>query len=246
MNVRIVLVEPREEGNIGAAARAMRNFEVRDLVIVGEQAAAVSGAATWWARGGEQLLASARRISTLDEALAGSTLTVATTAARERQLHDAITPDELARIAAETLASDDVLAIVFGRERSGLTREEIARCQRVATIPVSDSYPTMNLAQAVSIFCYELAKPRLTRSRPPEPIAPDSLLQHLERHARELLGEVRLFDDRDADSLWAELHALAGRAQLTRREASLLLDVIRRIERRLARRGAAARSQADG
>lgn len=230
MKVRIVLVEPHEEGNVGAAARAMRNFGVDDLVIVGNRERNPAKA-LWWACGGEEIVRSARSVATLDDALSDVQMTAATTAARERELVAPVTPEVLAQLAASRLAAGMTIAVVFGREDRGLTREELFRCQHAVTIPASADYPTMNLAQAVSIVCYEFFKcrPRAGASRESSP-APDALLQHLHENARRLLTDARFFENRDSLRLYGELQAIASRASLTQREASLLLEVIRRLQ----------------
>ena len=121
MKVRIVLVEPHEAGNVGAAARAMKNFGVGELAIVGARPRVTRDAAEWWAKGGLDVVQSARRFATLQEALADVHLSVAATAMRARHVYEQLTPSDVARLAEETLGDDHTLAIVFGREESGLS-----------------------------------------------------------------------------------------------------------------------------
>ena len=118
--LRIVLVEPREAGNVGATARVMKNFGFDDLVIVGEhpQLLPVAG---WWASGADDLLERASFASTLQEALADANLTVATTSLRGRTTPADFTPKTLQAEFA-SLAEEQTLALVFGREDSGLLR----------------------------------------------------------------------------------------------------------------------------
>src|SRR5438270_2547158 len=149
MHLRIVLVEPHEAGNVGAVARAMKNFRFRDLAIVGARPQVTRDAAEWWAKGGTDVVQSARHFETLQEALADAHLTVATTAVRGRHVFEQLTPFEVARLAEERLGEANKLALVFGREESGLTASEIAMCQRTASIPTAPDCPTMNLAIAV-------------------------------------------------------------------------------------------------
>jgi len=153
--LRIVLVEPREAGNVGAAARAMKNFGFSELWIVGEhpELLPVSG---WWASGADDVLAAARFAPGLMDAVGDAHLTVATTSMRGRTTPVTFTPRTLAERFA-SLGPDQTLALVFGREDSGLTREEVMQCQRTAVIPTDPAFPTMNLAQSVGVFCYELS-----------------------------------------------------------------------------------------
>jgi TrmH family RNA methyltransferase len=230
MRLRFILVEPRESGNVGAAARAMKNFGFTDLWIVGQGEERTDDVSSWWAVGAIDVVQSATRVATLEEALADCHLTVATTAVRGRHVFEQLTPSEVAKLAEETLGDEDRIAIVFGTERWGLTGQQIAMCQRTASIPTWPEFPTMNVAMSVAIFCYELGKGLRPRAPRPDP-APHQLIDALNRHARDLLHDVGFFGDKSPERLCSELQALEGRAVLTTREASLLLALIRSIER---------------
>ncbi|HET7434863.1 MAG TPA: TrmJ/YjtD family RNA methyltransferase [Thermoanaerobaculia bacterium] len=225
MQVRIVLVDPLEAGNVGATARAMKNFGFTDLWIVGTRPQREDNVSAWWAVGAIDVVNNATRVATLEEALADCHLTVATTAVRGRHVIEQLAPETVARLAEETLGDDHRLAIVFGREKSGLSGEEVRLCQRTAVIPTWPEFPTMNLAQSVTIFCYELGKGLRPRAQDPDP-PPHELLQHLNHNARALFDRIGFFGDKSADRMCAELQAIAARAHLTRREASLLLALV--------------------
>jgi TrmH family RNA methyltransferase len=230
MRLRIVLVEPHEAGNVGAAARAMKNFGFHDLAIVGGRPQVTRDAAEWWAKGGADVVQSARRFETLEAALADVHLSVATTAIRARHVHEQLTPREVARLAEQTLGEEHTLALVFGREEWGLSGAEIAMCQRTASIPTGAETPTMNLAMSVAIFCYELAKGLRPTPAAKDP-APGDLIQNLNSRARRLLIDLGFFADKTPDRLCAELQALAAKRTLTTREASLLLSLVAHVER---------------
>ncbi|HET8798723.1 MAG TPA: RNA methyltransferase [Thermoanaerobaculia bacterium] len=230
MHVRIILVEPLESGNVGAAARAMKNFGFTDLWIVGGKEERTDNVSAWWAVGAIDVVDAATRVDTLDEALADCHLTVATTAIRGRQVFDPLTPDAVARLAEQTLGDEHRLAIVFGREKWGLTNEEVRLCQRTANIPTWPDFPTMNLAQSVAIFCYELGKGLHTRAVEPDPV-PHPLQRRLNVETRALLDEIGYFGDKSPDRMCAELSAAAARANLTTREASLFLALVRGLRR---------------
>ncbi len=234
MRLRVVLVEPHEAGNVGAAARAMKNFGFTDLVIVGSRPQVTRDAAEWWAMGAADVVQSARRCATLNEALADVHLSVATTAVRGRHVFEQLTPAEVARLAEENLGAEQTLALVFGREQWGLTGAEIAACQRTASIPTSAGCPTMNLAQAVAIFSYELGKGLRPAAGTPDP-APGDLIDALNSRVRQLLIDIGFFADKSPDRMCAELQALAGKRMLTTREASLLLSFVAHVERKLSR-----------
>lgn len=229
MHVRIVLVDPMEAGNVGAAARAMKNFGFTDLWIVGGQTERTDNVSAWWAVGAIDVVEKATRVDTLEEALADCHLAVATTAVRGRHVHEQLTPASVAALAEAELGADHRLAIVFGREKSGLTGREVMMCQRTAVIPTWPEFPTMNLAQSVAIFCYELGKGLRPSAASPEP-ARHELIAKLNARARALFEEIGYFGDKSPDRICAELQALTGRALLTSREASLLLALVQKLE----------------
>lgn len=228
-------MEPQDAGNIGAAARAMKNFGYSDLMVVEKTPARVDTISEWWASGAEDMVHGAPRVSTLEEALVGCHMTVATTAARKRDTYDQLTPKTLSRFASESLAEGERLAVVFGRERSGLTTEEVALCQRTATVETNPEFPTMNLAVSVAVFCYELAGSLRPAPETKEP-ATDDLLQMMHRRAFDLLRDVSFLYPDNPERVYREFRALAGRAHLTQREASLILAAISKLE--YATRGA--------
>ena len=234
MHVRIILVEPLEAGNVGAAARAMKNFGFTDLWIVGGKTERTDNVSAWWAVGAIDVVEKATRVDTLEEALADCHLTVATTAIRGRQVYDSMTPADVARLAEEELGAEHRLAIVFGREKSGLTGREVMLCQRTASIPTWPEFPTMNLAQSVAIFCYELGK-GLRPGAAPRDLPPHQLLSNLNAQTRELFEKIDFYGNRSPDHVWAEFQALQGRAAMSTREASLLLSLVRSLLRKISR-----------
>lgn len=225
--LRIVLVEPREAGNVGAAARAMKNFGFDELWIVGEhpELLPVSG---WWASGADDVLASARFAPTLQEAVGGAHLTVATTSMRGRTTPVSFTSRTLGEQFA-SLGDDQILALVFGREDHGLTREELMLCQHTAAIPTNERSPVMNLAQSVGVFCYELSAvvPAAHAARD----LPDAAaIERLHQHARQLLLEIGFLWKQNPDHIYEDLRNLVSRADLDAREAKIVLGIIRQIE----------------
>jgi tRNA/rRNA methyltransferase len=214
----------------------MKNFGFNELAIVGSRPQITRDAAEWWAKGGADVVQAAQHFASLQEALADAHLSVATTAARGRHAYEILTPFEIARLAEENPGEEHTLAIVFGREEWGLSGAEIAMCQRTAVIPTSPECPTMNLAQAVAIFCYELGKGLRPAAKAPDP-APADLIDNLNTRTRQLLVDLGFFADKEPDRMCAELQALAGKRTLTTREASLLLSFIAHVERALTGRG---------
>jgi tRNA/rRNA methyltransferase len=230
--LRIILVEPREAGNVGAAARVIKNFGFDDLWIVGEhpQLLPVAG---WWASGADDLLERAQFAETLQEAIADANLVVATTSARGRTTPVDLTPPDLAAEAA-SLRDDQTLALVFGREDSGLTRDELKLCHLTAIIATDERFPTMNLAQAVAVFCYELST--LQRSTEERVLAQAALVERFHERFEALLLEVGFLHDNNPARIYDDIRALFGRAALDEREATIWLGIVKQIEWRLGLR----------
>jgi TrmH family RNA methyltransferase len=209
----------------------MKNFGFDDLRIAGRhpQLLPVAG---WWASGADDLLGRATLVPTLAEAIGDAHLTVATTSSRGRTTPADLTPVELAELYG-TLSQDQTLALVFGREDSGLTRDELVSCQRTAVIPTNAAFPTMNLAQSVGVFCYELS--RIAPAREERELAPAALIERLHERAEALLVEVGFLHPENPDRIYDDLRAIAGRADLDAREAKILLGMLRKVEWKLGR-----------
>lgn len=226
--LRIVLVEPREAGNVGAAARAMKNFGFSELVLVGQLPSLVP-VAHWWSSGAEEIVSQARVQASLPAALADCHLTVATTSARGRGNQPELDPAGVSSLFGE-LDDHQTLAIVFGREDRGLDSQETALCQRAASIPSSPAFPTMNLAQSVSIFCYELSRTGVLRPAVPRDLAPAEMIERIHQEARRLLLDAGFLHENNPDRIYDDLRAVLGRAGLDPREATILLGIIRQLK----------------
>jgi TrmH family RNA methyltransferase len=226
-NLRFILVEPKEAGNVGAAARVMKNFGFDELWIVGRHPQLLP-VSSWWASGADDLLERVRFVPALADALEGAHVTVATTSMRGRTTPVTFTPRTLASRYA-SMAPEQTLALVFGREDSGLTREELVLCQYTVTIPTNDVFPTMNLAQSICVFCYELSS-IVPASESARELPDAAALERVHQRARALLLEVGFLHENNPDRIYDDLRALAARAELDAREATIVLGIIRQIE----------------
>jgi len=152
--VRIVLVSTSHPGNIGATARAMRTMGLRELVLVAPKHFPHEDAAAR-AAGADDVLAAARVVATLPEAIADCGLVVGASA-RLRSVHvPTVDPREGAAVVWRELERAPV-AVVFGPEQSGLTNEDLARCRLLVHIPSAPDFGSLNVAMAVQVICYEL------------------------------------------------------------------------------------------
>jgi TrmH family RNA methyltransferase len=241
----VVLVRPREEGNVGAAARAMANMGLDRLILV-EPAAAIGTIGIAFAVGARHVLDAARRVPDLREALAPFRRVVGTTSSRDRRWEvPVLTPRELpAHLAQDPSApeapQDIPTALLFGPEVGGLTNEELALASVLVTIPCSPVQPTLNLAQAVLIVAYELFQARGPVSQSlaighPEPPATTGELDGLFDHAADVLRRVGFERDDSFAGVLRDLRRLAARAGPTSREVAILRGICRRTQRALER-----------
>ena len=224
--LRIILVEPQEAGNVGAVARVMKNFGFDDLWIAGEHPQLLP-VSSWWASGADDLLERVRFVPSLADAIADTHVTVATTSMRGRTTPVTFTPRTLGEKLA-SLADDQTLALVFGREDSGLTREELVLCHHTVSIPTNDVFPTMNLAQSVCVFCYELSS--IVPAAQPRELPDAATIERIHQRARALLLEAGFLHENNPDRVYDDLRAIAARAELDAREATIVLGIIRQIE----------------
>jgi len=162
-DIRIVLVNPLFPGNVGGAARAMKNMGLRRLVLVDPPAFDMERA-RWMAAGGKDLLETAEIVSSVEEAVADCALAVGCTARSRRWNWPVIEP---AALAEKTLEIDGPTAILFGREDSGLGNDALAHCQMLLRIP-TDGDPSLNLSQAVLLLSWAIFDTALKKGWTPE------------------------------------------------------------------------------
>lgn len=235
----VVLVEPREEGNIGATARAMANMGLTELVLVNPEVE-LGRTAKAFAVGAGHILETARHAASLTAGLEPYQRVVGTTSARARDLPaPPMAPHELPATLL-TEAAETSTAVVFGPEVSGLDNDQLARCGWLVRVPCAPVQPTLNLAQAVLIVSYELYMARLTDAeappaRRPEP-ATSGELEGLFGQLVPLLAEAGFQRDDTFDSVVRDLRRLAARAGATSREITILRGICRRTQNALERR----------
>jgi tRNA/rRNA methyltransferase/tRNA (cytidine32/uridine32-2'-O)-methyltransferase len=218
---RLVLLRPRNADNLGAIARAMKNFGLSDWVVVSPnpQLLEVPGMHRLAVKSGE-LLESVRRVDTFAEAIADCTWVVGTT----MRLIDGrrrMTPRECAEQAHER--NDETWALVFGDERSGLQNDDLEQCHALSFIPSSDEQPSLNLAQAVVVYGYELAMARRGNVHAPSAALADDAQLRQVRASMELGLSASGFLRTEGDDRGAvdELLATLVRGKLTKKEAGL-------------------------
>jgi len=248
-NVTFVLHRPSSAENIGAVARAMKNFGLSRLSIVappswtglprgggpGTARDEVLSRARKTARHAADLLAGASVHLDARAALAGATWACGTTS---RCLADRprLSPRELAREAA-TRSRQGPVAIVFGEERRGLSDRELELCQAVCSIPTRAEYDSMNLAQAAAVLAYEVggAEPAPAEGAGREP-ARHETLEALWSRLQALLGAAGYLNPQNPEHILADWRRLLARADPTQREVELLVAAARALERKVGLR----------
>lgn len=231
---RVVLVRPRDPNNIGAAARAMKNFGLHDLIVVSPYPPVWEEVVS--AVGALDLLLQARVTETLAEALADRTLVIGTLDPTRVEFRQAVeTPSQLF---AQPAIARERLALVFGPEKHGLTNDDLSHCHRWMSIPTLPDCPSMNLGQAVAICCYEWALQSSSSSTPPADSpsspAPQATVEVLLQRALHLLREVEFLLPGNEPALTRRLRRALLRHRLTRDEAEQLCAVLSRTLRQLA------------
>jgi len=234
--VRIVLVGTTHPGNIGAAARAMRTMGLDRLCLVAPREFP-SDEATARAAGAGEVLANARVCMTLDEALAGCRFVVGASARLRGLSWSTVSPREVApRLLAE--CGDGEAAVVFGRESSGLSNDELASCHALLHIPTDPGYSSLNLGMAVQVVAYELHLAMLAAAAPApaqERLDPLATVEDLERfyvHLERTLVDAGFLNPANPRHLMLRLRRLFSRALPEEKEVRILRGILTALEPR--------------
>jgi tRNA/rRNA methyltransferase len=222
--IDIVLVAPLYEGNVGFAARVMKNFGFHRLVLIdpcklGNEADGRASHAYDVLHGAE--------VCTIEDVFARSNIVIATTGLVSKSVCHSMrmpyySPKELRERIKDV---DGRISILFGRENWGLNNEEVKRSDMICTIPTSEEYPILNLSHAVGVVCYELSNFPL----PSYALAPPGDMEHLYRHVDRYLDTIH-HPDFKRENTMILIRRVLGRANLTIREASTLHGLLRRSE----------------
>lgn len=222
--IDIVLVAPIYEGNVGFAARVMKNFGFSRLVLI--DPCPLGDEAKTRASHAQDVLKNAE-VCTIEDVFARSNIVIATTGTVSKSVCHAMrmpfySPKELRERIKDV---DGRISILFGRENWGLNNEEVKRSDMICTIPTSEEYPILNLSHAVGVVCYELANLPLPEIRLARPEDMEYLYQHVDRY----LDAIH-HPDFKRENTMILLRRVLGRCNLTVREASTLHGLLRRSE----------------
>lgn len=249
-NIRIVMVSPSHAGNVGSAARAMKTMGLRNLWLV-DPLDFPNGKETAMAAAATDLLSRAHIVETLDEALADCVLVLGASARQRRIPWPHVDAEKGAGLALAQAVTGPV-AILFGREKSGLSNEELQRCHAHLEIPANPAYPVLNVASAIQVVCYELRRQQLqaqenqsSKEQSPKELQHDSVplmpvelvrwddvpasadkLEKFFIHCEETLLEIGFFEADTPKKLMARVRRLFMRARPDERELRMLRGIL--------------------
>ena len=235
--IRIVLIETSHPGNIGAVARAMKNMCLSELYLVNPQQYP-SATATARASGADDVLANAVVCTDLNEAIADCQLVIGASARLRSINWPELNPRQCAKLVTNT-TDDDSIAILFGREDSGLTNAELDKCQYLVHIPTNPAYMSLNIAAAVQVICYEIFMAREESSAVPAsaqlPVmeqyatqdrASAKQMEGLFQHMEKALTEIGFLKPPSCQKLMRRLRRLYNRAGLDATDVNILRGVL--------------------
>jgi len=232
--IKFVLVNPTHPGNIGSAARALKNMGLNQLILV-DPVTAPDERAYALASGAEDILQSARTVSTLAEALDDCQLVLATSSRERRLTWPMVTPKQAASQLANMTESAEI-AFIFGRERTGLTNEELQWAHQHLWVPANPDYPSLNLAGAIQIIAYELFQALAEHHPPKKPnnphkrLATERELRYFYDHLQQVLSQVGFLNRNNPKLLMQRMVRLFNRAQLDQHELNILRGILSAVQ----------------
>jgi TrmH family RNA methyltransferase len=235
--VRIVLIDPSHPGNVGSVARAMKNMAVTDLVLVRPRSFP-HPESNALAAGADDILANARVVSTVSEAVADCGFIAGTTSRPRSYYWEFTTPRDVAQRIA-VLPDENRVALLFGSERYGLGTEDLQYCNVLVRIPANPDYCSLNLAMSVQLLTYEIFMAReqpQSKTQLELPLAPAGDVEHFYNHLHQVLNEID-FEDKTGH-LMERLRRLFNRAQMDRNELNILRGILSAVQ---GRRGQSSR-----
>lgn len=229
-NIRVVLCETSHPGNIGAAARALKTMGLSQLYLV-NPLRYPDPEAQWRASRATDVLDHARICGSLDEALAGTTFSVACSArSREIAVPAVTVRDAAAQLVA--IARAHPVALVFGNETSGLTTADVNKCRLISAIPANPDYSSLNLAAAVQVFAYELRMAAVGDEAPgakPRVLASHQEVEGFFGHLEGTLAAIGFLDSDYPKKLMPRLRRLFARTQLETEEVNILRGILKTL-----------------
>lgn len=239
-NVHIVMVNTTHSGNIGAAARAMKNMGLSKLVLV-DPIAKIDEDALQRSSGALDILDQVTIVPTLAEAIAGCGLVVGTSARSRHVPWPLQTPRQCAAKAREVIPAGNQVAVVFGRESRGLTNDELQQCNAHVHIPTVAEFSSLNIAAAIQVLCYEMRLALAEDTLPEDtdkwgikwdyPLATHDQVHGLLQHYEKVLTEIGFVKPQTGAQLMAKVARIYQRAGLDQSEINLLRGILTATEK---------------
>lgn len=230
-SIRIVLVNTSHPGNIGACARAMKTMGLAKLYLV-QPKLFPSDEATARAAGADDILLNASVCDSLEQALSGCVLVVGASARTRTIEWPELTPHACATQLVQGAVQGDV-ALVFGREHSGLSNEELDRCHYLTRIPANPAFASLNIAAAVQIFAYEILLAQSVSVSAQDEHTPVGVeqMELFYTHIEQVLVQIGFLNPLQPKKLMRRLRRLFGRARPDQNEINILRGMLTEIER---------------
>jgi tRNA (cytidine32/uridine32-2'-O)-methyltransferase len=241
-NINFVLLGTTHPGNIGAAARAMKTMGLSQLSLV-QPAQFPCAEATARASGADDVLTAARVTDSLDEAIARDSLILGTSARVRNLPVPLLNARQAASKIMEELASGGRVAVLFGKERYGLTNEEMERCHALVNLPTVENFSSLNLAAAVQVLAYECRMAELEYSsqdplaeyrqhRQLEPV-PHEKMASFYAHLFAVLEQAGVFDNIPSETLKRRLKLMFNRMQPQKHELDILRGIFSNLQKKM-------------
>ena len=222
-SISILLVRPKFHENIGSVARAMKNMGLSRLIVV-NGCSPLHPNAYKLASGAEDILERAEEFFTLREAISEMGCVVGTTSRGGKERHPLLTPETLAKKLIP-LSLKNSIGLAFGSEKEGLTSDELFLCHLYVRIPSMESFPSLNLAQAVMVVCYVLFQASLEIPKQPILLAQAEQLERMFEHMEKTLIQIGFLDSNHPKRIIRVLRKLFGRSQMDDREVQILQGI---------------------
>jgi tRNA/rRNA methyltransferase len=230
-SICIVLVRPKFPENIGSVARAMKNMGLSRLVVV-NGCSPLHANAYKLASGAEDILERAEEVFRLREAISEMGCVVGTTSRRGKERDPDLTPEALVRKLIP-LSQKNLIGLAFGSEKEGLTNEELSLCHLSVKIPSMESFPSLNLAQAVMVVSYELFKNAMEVPEKEVQLAQAEQLERMLEHMEKTLLRIGFLDSKNPQRIMRVLRKLFGRSQMDEREVQILEGIWSQMDHQL-------------
>src|SRR4030042_812753 len=227
-SISVILVRPKFPENIGSVARAMKNTGLSRLILV-NGCPPLHMNAYKLASGAEDILERAEEVFTLEEAMDGMGCVVGMTSRKGKGRSPLLSPEGCVKELIP-LSQENSIGLAFGSEKEGLTNEELSLCHLYVRIPSSESFPSLNLAHAVMVICYELFKTSGQAPKGPVHVAQAEDLEKMFEHMEKTLIDIGFLNPKLPTSIMRGLRNLFGRSHMDEREVRILQGIWSQVD----------------